>query len=201
MWTGKATPINISFRNLGLLCWIKFRLSKDDLGLTWFLPVPLPMGQFALYCYDYHILYSLSVFGSSALQFQDHTSVILWQAQQRLVKNHWFSLRSVPAPHEHVQPFPSLLANICIRWLKWIFVHELYAKHFPVWFGQTDKYANIIRITALVLGQGRQMALQDHHHEEMTGQLELKNTEAMTHLCPEDATVTCELHYCSNFNS
>jgi len=115
MWTGKATPINISFRNLGLLCWIKFRLSKDDLGLTWFLPVPLPMGQFALYCYDYHILYSLSVFGSSALQFQDHTSVILWQVQQRLVKNRWFSLRSVPAPHEHVQPFPSLVANICIE--------------------------------------------------------------------------------------
>ena len=115
MWTGKATPINISFRNLGLLCWIKFRLSKDDLGLTWFLPVPLPMGQFALYCYDYHILYSLSVFGSSALQFQDHTSVILWQVQQRLVKNRWFSLRSVPAPHEHVQPFPSHVANICIE--------------------------------------------------------------------------------------
>jgi hypothetical protein len=145
------------------------------------------MGQFALCCYDYHILYSLSVFGSSALQFQDHTSVILWQVQQRSVKNHRSSLRSVPAPHEHVQPFRSMVANICIKWLKCIFVLELYAKHFPVWFGQTDQYA-----------RGRQIALQDHHHEEMAGQLELKNTEAMAHLCQyKDA----KPYLSSNFNS
>jgi hypothetical protein len=93
---------------------MKSQTIKDDFELPWFLPCQLAV----LFFVDVAvILYSLSVFGSSVFQSQDHTSVILCEKYST-----------------------SRQKSLCSDWL------VLAPLEIGIWSGQTDCYVDLIGI-------------------------------------------------------